>query len=499
MKRVLSLLLISCVLIAFSPTLAANSFSDVPADVWYANYVNFVTERGIFNGTSATNFSPANNMTRGMFVTVLGRYAGIPASESGNPGVITKDSVNMRSEPNTDSKIVAVFDKNTSVQITGLSTNWYHIQYGSKTGYVRADLMEPCVSCFSDVSASMYYSSYIEWAYSKNIASGTSGTTFSPDVNITREEICSMLSNYATSVNLRINAIYDKQNFKDDAKIQTRTKDAVYAMQQAGIVNGREDGSFAPSEYASRAEVAAIFTRFVDTVGYKAEPTPQFSEDGSYTFGTAVPTTEAVADSYFNDAVFIGNSFVDGMNSFFGLQNSTFYGVSGIAASTMLTHSNFTLRETIENKDGETEQKKGTLAEALTERTGEFKKVYLVFGTNELGPKDGHQTAFYNAMCSLIDIVRATQPDAKIYILSTLPISQARSEESTSYNRDNALAFNTMMKRISFDKTVYYLDAFSLFADENGYLPEGFCMSDGIHILKAQYITLKTFIKTHTL
>ena len=127
MKRIFSLFLTVCALFTLSPAAAAHNFSDVPPDAWYSGYVDYVTQRGIFNGTSSTSFSPASNMTRGMFVTALGRYAGVTVTESGLSGIITKDSVNMRAEPNIDSNIVAVFDKNMTVQIKGVTANWYHV------------------------------------------------------------------------------------------------------------------------------------------------------------------------------------------------------------------------------------------------------------------------------------------------------------------------------------------------------------------------------------
>jgi len=212
-----------------------------------------------------------------------------------------------------------------------------------------------------------------------------------------------------------------------------------------------------------------------------------------------VPESAAVTDAYFDDAVFIGNSFVDGMRSFFALPRSTFYGVTGISAASMLTYSGFELEKTFENEDGEVEHEKGTLADALAEKGGRFKKVYLVFGTNELGPKERHRTEFYTALCSLVDLVRVTAPDAKIYLVSTLPLSQARSEESENYNRDNALAFNNVIKQVSLAKSAYYLDVFRLFANSDGYLPEDCCLSDGVHILRPQYESLKNFLKTHTI
>lgn len=65
---------------------AAASFSDVSADAWYAEAVQYVWEQGWMTGTDAAAFSPDLVMTRGMLVTVLYRAAGSPALEDENLG-----------------------------------------------------------------------------------------------------------------------------------------------------------------------------------------------------------------------------------------------------------------------------------------------------------------------------------------------------------------------------------------------------------------------------
>ena len=51
---------------------AETSYTDVPADSWYGEAVNYAVENGLFTGTSDTTFDPNGTMTRGMFVTALG-------------------------------------------------------------------------------------------------------------------------------------------------------------------------------------------------------------------------------------------------------------------------------------------------------------------------------------------------------------------------------------------------------------------------------------------
>ena len=108
-KRIISLLLVVCMVMTFLPAdiMAAkvkrlasskaapaaasaagdNPFTDVLAGSWYASAVDYVRANGFFNGTSATTFEPNGTMTRGMFVTVLGRMARVDtAGYTGSSG-----------------------------------------------------------------------------------------------------------------------------------------------------------------------------------------------------------------------------------------------------------------------------------------------------------------------------------------------------------------------------------------------------------------------------
>ena len=59
------------------PQTRPSSFADVPASHWAHEAVSFCVNLGLFTGTSATNFTPEGAVTRGMFMTVLARAAGV--------------------------------------------------------------------------------------------------------------------------------------------------------------------------------------------------------------------------------------------------------------------------------------------------------------------------------------------------------------------------------------------------------------------------------------
>ena len=65
--------------VLISTAVASKQYTDVPDDSWYAPYVAYVSDRGLFQGVKANTFEPNTLMTRAMFVTVLFRISGAKA------------------------------------------------------------------------------------------------------------------------------------------------------------------------------------------------------------------------------------------------------------------------------------------------------------------------------------------------------------------------------------------------------------------------------------
>jgi len=239
-------------------------FTDVVSGMWYYSAVSNSYARGLFAGTSATTFSPDMAMTRGMFVTVLGRYAGVQDGMSSGVGLVTATSVNIRKGPSTDTAVVgSVAKKNTAVQVVGSSGNWYQIRYGSVMGYIRNDLMKSYSGNFTDLSRNQFYSPYAEWASLTGISTGS---TFNANAAITREDMCVMLYRYVQSFGVVLPSSGAQSTFTDDGSISSYAKTAVYALQRAGVINGTGDGAFAPKGSATRAQVAQIFMNFANAL-----------------------------------------------------------------------------------------------------------------------------------------------------------------------------------------------------------------------------------------
>ncbi len=245
---------------------SVSSFTDVNSGSWYYDSVSYVVSKGLYNGLSSTSFGPNNTMNRAMFVTVLGRMAGV-SPDSWCAATISGSGVNFRSGPGTSYGTLGSFSYGTSVTITGRSGDWYAIRSGSKNGYVKSDYVSPTYKNFSDVSYGQYYTGYVIWAYEKGYVSGTSSTTFSPTASITREQICKILDEYASGNGYSIAAAQSGTVFSDASSIHSWASDAVKTMQLGGVVKGYADGSFKPTNSATRAEVASMLYKFLQSSG----------------------------------------------------------------------------------------------------------------------------------------------------------------------------------------------------------------------------------------
>lgn len=207
-KKIISLIL-SAAMVATAtvvPVSAADvkDFADVAADSWYYDSVDFVAERDYMNGTSATTFSPDDNMTRAMFVTVMARVAG------------------------------AQTDNNA-------------------------------VTEFTDVPSGQWYTGAVQWGVEKGLVQGHGDGTFGTNDPITRQDTAVLAQRFlkwyseATGLTPETGAKVD--SFTDASSISDYAKDAVEYCRQIGLLTGYEDGSFKPLKSITRAEAATILKR----------------------------------------------------------------------------------------------------------------------------------------------------------------------------------------------------------------------------------------------
>lgn len=181
-----------------------NPFTDVSSGDWYYSAVEYVYKAELFKGTGDKTFEPGTNMTRGMFVTVLGRLAGIDTAAYGQ-------------------------------------------------------------SPFEDIATDAYYAPYVAWAYEAGITSGITDALFAPDSFVTRQQVCTFLLRYLDNAGISWET-QGAEAFADNDAISQWASAAVYLMKEYGIVEGIGDNIFSPEGLATRAQVATILQRFSNNI-----------------------------------------------------------------------------------------------------------------------------------------------------------------------------------------------------------------------------------------
>nr|WP_186323101.1 InlB B-repeat-containing protein [Paenibacillus xylanexedens] len=186
-----------------------KTFTDI-AGHWGESPIQFVTEREIFLGTGKEQFSPNTGMTRAMLATVIGRM--------------------------------------------------YERSYGP--------LETQGTRIFTDTQYDSWYGSYIDWASQNGIIQGVGGGKFEPNRTVTRQELAAMIYRFADFLKLSdANVLSQAQlTYADALDIAAWAEQAALYMQETGIVTGRAGETFAPKNVATRAEVAAMFKRFIEHV-----------------------------------------------------------------------------------------------------------------------------------------------------------------------------------------------------------------------------------------
>ena len=184
--------------------------------------------------------------------------------------------------------------------------------------------------------------------------------------------------------------------------------------------------------------------------------------------------------SYFDDALFIGDSRMEGFGMHSGT-NATFYATKG-----------FQLHKYETMKVAQTEAGKAPIFDVIPQDA--FTKIYIKVGLNEMGW--GTDEIFLEKYAELIARLRESEPRAIIYIHALLPVTAEKSAEDSVHSNANIAARNELLNQFAQEQKAYYIGINSVVCAEDGSLkPE--MTTDGIH-LKAQYMDLwREYLRTH--
>lgn len=206
------------------------------------------------------------------------------------------------------------------------------------------------------------------------------------------------------------------------------------------------------------------------------------------TAGTEVPAeTEAVEkefvnvdESYFDDAVFIGDSRTVGLHDYGGLDKADYFATVGLNVYDMW-------EEKFDGPNGE----KMLLEEALTAK--QYGKVYFQIGINEMGR--GTVDSFMEAYSASVQRFRELQPDAVIYVQAIMHVAKEKSDADPIFNNPGLVERNGRIAALADNQTVFYIDMNEVVCDEEGNLNPDLTF-DNLHLYGSKYNLWVDFLKT---
>ena len=190
--------------------------------------------------------------------------------------------------------------------------------------------------------------------------------------------------------------------------------------------------------------------------------------------------TEVTPD-YFDDALFIGDSRVEGVKLYSGWDNLTYYAENGMTVYNMF-----------QSKTAQVDGQTLTIEEALQKRS--FGKIYLEIGINEMGT--GTVDSFMEAYEAAVAHLQELQPDAIIYVCGIMYVKQTRSESDPIFNNPAIQEKNDRIAALADGENIFYLDINEVVTDESGHLNPDYTW-DEVHLLGKYDVIWLEYFSSH--
>jgi hypothetical protein len=176
-----------------------SPFRDVGESSWYTEAVKFCYNAGLMSGMGEGEFGPKVTMNRAMLVSVLYRISGEKTASHG----------------------------------------------------------------FTDVPEGKWYTDAVNWAASLGIVSGKTETSFCPKDPVTREQMVTILYNYACLFGEQAADLSLLDSFEDAGRVGNYARTPMAWAVGVGVISGRTPTTLDPKGNATRAEIASILMRFI--------------------------------------------------------------------------------------------------------------------------------------------------------------------------------------------------------------------------------------------
>lgn len=210
-------------------------------------------------------------------------------------------------------------------------------------------------------------------------------------------------------------------------------------------------------------------------------PNPDNTDQPEGYSGPQLQLREKVEDDFFDDAVFFGNSLINGLELYGQMKGGDFCAATSASVISVTSTLNVTL------KNGSI----GTLLDKMLEK--QYGKIYILLGINEIGFNTDYFAELYSDMLSRIEEI---QPEATIYIMSLSPVTKAKSDAGAPFTMDRIREYNQTLYSLAQEHECYYIDLVDALADSSGYLPAA-DSTDGVHFVVSKYPVWADYLRTH--
>lgn len=181
-----------------------------------------------------------------------------------------------------------------------------------------------------------------------------------------------------------------------------------------------------------------------------------------------------------NNVAFIGDSRTQAFLMYAGVNEAIDYTNVGLMVDTAVT------KKFVKADKGE----KVTILEDMAKRN--IDTVYIMLGVNELGWR--YSNIFIDKYGKLIDLIRQINPNCEILVQSIIPLTKTKSDNDDIYKNERVKEYNDLLKEMSKEKNVKYIDVASVLSNNNGDLPEE-ASTDGVHLNKEYCIKWLDYLK----
>ena len=211
-----------------------------------------------------------------------------------------------------------------------------------------------------------------------------------------------------------------------------------------------------------------------ETIPAQTTPTPQPTENVIKEAYTTTLDASDISTSFYKNSAFAGNALAESVEMYSILSESDFY---------------TSVNADLENVYTLTPQ--GSSVSVSDQfKSKKFKKVFLVFGENELKWESSSKFKTYYA--DFVEKIKEYQPNAGIYLFAIPPVTEEVATSDGYITKTLIKEYNKRIKSIAVSEEVYYVDSYDALRNNKGYLPEG-VSSDGINLNKAAILELLSY------